>query len=75
MRKRLFNFSASVLGIAAMTCSMSCGEQKQPESPMKVKVEEYAPVELKSDLVNGLSENEDYRQSFLETDFWRQGPA
>ena len=79
MRKRLFNFSASVLGIAAMTCSMSCGEQKQPESPMKVKVEEYAPVELKSDLVNGLSENEkELVKIFLQvgkiTDnlFWKQ---
>lgn len=58
MRKKLLNFSASVLGIAAMASTMSCSEQKQPESPMKVKVEEYAPVELKSDLVNGLSENE-----------------
>lgn len=58
MKKKLLNLSASVIGVAAMSAMMSCSEQKQPESPMKVKVEEYAPVELKSDLVNGLNENE-----------------
>ena len=58
MRKKLANFSASLLGVAAMATVLSCSEQKQPESPLKAKVEEYAPVELKSDLVNGLNEKE-----------------
>ena len=58
MKKNIFNLSASLLSGAAMVSAMfSCAGQKQ-ESPMKVKVEEYASVELKSDLVNGLSENE-----------------
>ncbi len=35
----------------------SCGSRQQ-ESPMKAKVEEYASVELKSDLVNNLSDKE-----------------
>ena len=58
MKKKLFNFSASMLGIAVVASTMSCSNQKQPESNFKVKVEEYAPVELKSDLVSGLNENE-----------------
>lgn len=58
MKKKLFNFSASMLGIAVVASTMSCSNQKQPESHFKVKVEEYAPVELKSDLVSGLNENE-----------------
>lgn len=57
MRKKLINLSASVLGIAAMASTFSCSTQQQ-ESPMKAKVEEYAHVELKSDLVNGLNEKE-----------------
>ena len=47
-----------MLGIAVVASTMSCSNQKQPESNFKVKVEEYAPVELKSDLVGGLNENE-----------------
>ena len=47
-----------MLGIAVVASTLSCGNQKQQESPMKAKVEEYAPVELKSDLVSGLNENE-----------------
>ena len=35
---------------------MSCTQQK--ESPMKAKVEEFAPVELKSDLASGLNDKE-----------------
>ena len=58
MKKKLFNFSASVLGAVALATTLSCTSQKQAESPMKEKVDEYAPVELKSDLVNGLSDNE-----------------
>lgn len=57
MRKKLINLSASVLGVAAMASTFSCSTQ-QHESPMKAKVEEYAHVELKSDLVNGLNEKE-----------------
>lgn len=47
-----------MLGIAVVASTLSCSNQKQQESPMKAKVEEYAPVELKSDLVSGLNENE-----------------
>lgn len=57
MRNRFMKFSASVLGVAAMASVLSCTTQQQ-ESPMKAKVEEYAQVELKSDLVNGLNEKE-----------------
>lgn len=57
MRKKLINLSASVLGVAAMASTFSCSTQQQ-ESTMKAKVEEYAHVELKSDLVNGLNEKE-----------------
>lgn len=57
MRNRFMKFSASVLGVAAMASVLSCTTQQQ-ESPMKAKVEEYAQVELKSDLVNGLSDKE-----------------
>ena len=47
-----------MLGIAVVASTLSCSNQKQQESPMKAKVEEYAPVELKSDLLSGLNENE-----------------
>lgn len=57
MRNRFMKFSASVLGVAAMASVLSCTTQQQ-ESPMKAKVEEYAQVELKSDLVNRLNEKE-----------------
>lgn len=57
MRNRFMKFSASVLGVAAMASVLSCTTQRQ-ESPMKAKVEEYAQVELKSDLVNGLNDKE-----------------
>lgn len=57
MRNRFMKFSVSVLGVAAMASVLSCTTQQQ-ESPMKAKVEEYAQVELKSDLVNGLNDKE-----------------
>lgn len=57
MRNKFINFSVLVLGVAAMASVLSCTTQQQ-ESPMKVKVEEYAQVELKSDLVNGLNDKE-----------------
>lgn len=56
MKKHFIKFSALLLGAATFATTMSCTQQK--ESPMKAKVEEFAPVELKSDLVNGLSDNE-----------------
>lgn len=57
MRNKFINFSVLVLGVAAMASVLSCTTQQQ-ESPMKAKVEEYAQVELKSDLVNGLNDKE-----------------
>lgn len=57
MRNKFINFSVLVLGVAAMASVLSCTTQQQ-ESPMKVKVEEYAQVELKSDLVCGLNDKE-----------------
>ena len=54
MRKKMINLSASLLGVATVASTLfSCNTQQQ-ESPMKAKVEEYAQVELKSDLVNNL---------------------
>lgn len=59
MKRKFLNFSASVLGAVALATTLSCTSQKKAdESPMKAKVDEYAPVELKSDLVNGLSDKE-----------------
>ena len=56
MRKKMINLSASLLGVATVASTLfSCNTQQQ-ESPMKAKVEEYAQVELKSDLVNNLNE-------------------
>lgn len=58
MRKRMTNLSATLLGVTVAASTLfSCGSQ-QKESPMKAKVEEYASVELKSDLVNNLSDKE-----------------
>lgn len=58
MRKKMINLSASLLGVATVASTLfSCSTQQQ-ESPMKVKVEEYAHVELKSDLVNNLNDKE-----------------
>lgn len=78
MRNRFMKFSASVLGVAAIASVLSCTTQQQ-ESPMKAKVEEYAQVELKSDLVNGLNDKEkDLVKIFFQvgeiTDdlFWKQ---
>ena len=52
------NLSAALLGVTvAASTFVSCGSG-QKESPMKAKVEEYASVELKSDLVNNLSDKE-----------------
>lgn len=58
MRKKMINLSASLLGVATIASTLfSCSTQQQ-ESPMKAKVEEYAQVELKSDLVNNLNDKE-----------------
>lgn len=58
MRKKMINLSASLLGVATVASTFfSCSTQQQ-ESPMKAKVEEYAQVELKSDLVNNLNDKE-----------------
>lgn len=50
--------STSVLGVAAVASALFACTGTQQESPMKAKVEEYAHVELKSDLVNGLNDKE-----------------
>lgn len=56
MRKKMINLSASLLGVATVASTLfSCSTQQQ-KSPMKAKVEEYAQVELKSDLVNNLND-------------------
>lgn len=58
MRKKMINLSASLLEVVAVTATLfSCSNQQQ-ESPLKAKVEEYARVELKSDLVNNLNDKE-----------------
>lgn len=58
MRKKMINLSASLLGVATVASTLfSCSTQQQ-ESPMKAKIEEYAQVELKSDLVNNLNDKE-----------------
>lgn len=58
MRKKMINLSASLLGVATVASTLfSCNTQQQ-ESPMKAKVEEYAQVELKSNLVNNLNDKE-----------------
>lgn len=58
MRKKMINLLASLLGVATVASTLfSCNTQQQ-ESPMKAKVEEYAQVELKSDLVNNLNDKE-----------------
>lgn len=58
MRKKMINLSASLLGVVAVTATLfSCSNQQQ-ESPLKAKVEEYARVELKSNLVNNLNDKE-----------------
>ena len=58
MRKRMINFSAALLGVTTMASSLCSCSSQQKESPMQAKVEEYASVELKSDLVNNLSDKE-----------------
>ena len=58
MRKKMINLSLSLLGVATVASTLfSCSTQQQ-ESPMKAKVEEYAQVELRSDLVNNLNDKE-----------------
>lgn len=56
MKKHFIKFSALLLGAATFATTWSCTQQK--ESPMKAKVDEFAPVELKSDLVKGLDDKE-----------------
>ena len=52
MKKFLLTLIGGAMILSATSCN--CKE----ESPLKAKVEEYAPVELSSDLVSTLSENE-----------------
>lgn len=76
--KRTNSIPIKVLCAAAvMAGAVSCNSK--PESPMKEKVEEYAPFELSSPLVSGLTENEkEIVQIFFKladiTDdlFWKQ---
>ena len=49
---------AALIGAAATVGISSCGNQNQTESPMKQKVEEYAPFELSSPLAAQLSDSE-----------------
>lgn len=56
MKKHFIKFSALLLCAATFATTWSCTQQK--ESPMKAKVDEFAPVELKSDLVKGLNDKE-----------------
>ena len=49
---------AALIGVAAVAGTSSCGNQNQTESPMKQKVEEYAPFELSSPLAAQLSDSE-----------------
>lgn len=58
MRKKMINLSASLLGVVAVTATLFSYSNQQQESPLKAKVEEYARVELKSDLVNNLNDKE-----------------
>lgn len=58
MRKKMINLSASLLGVATVASTLFYCSTQQQESPMKAKVEEYAQVELKSDLVNNLNNKE-----------------
>ena len=58
MRKKMINLSAALLGSAVVASTLFSCSSRQQESPMKAKVEEYASVELKSDLVNNLSDKE-----------------
>ena len=79
MRKKMINLSASLLGVVAVTATLfSCSNQQQ-ESPLKAKVEEYARVELKSDLVNNLNDKEkELVRIFFQVEeitdnlFWKQ---
>lgn len=54
----MINLSAALLGTAVVASTLFSCSSRQQESPMKAKVEEYASVELKSDLVNNLSDKE-----------------
>lgn len=58
MKRKLIHFSALLFGAAAISSTISCSSPQKQESPLKAKVEEYAPVALKSDLVSGLNEKE-----------------
>lgn len=55
MKKTLI--SVCMAAIVAITAT-SCGKQQAAESPLKASVDEFAPFELKSELVEGLSDNE-----------------
>ena len=55
MKKTIKTIALATIGTASLVGTTACGPK---ESPLKAKVDEYALVELKSDLVNNLSENE-----------------
>lgn len=58
MGRKMTNLSAALLGVTVAASTLVSCESEQKESPMKAKVEEYASVELKSNLVNNLSDKE-----------------
>ena len=65
MKKFLLTLIGGAMILSATSCN--CKE----ESPLKAKVEEYAPVELSSDLVSTLSENEkEIVKIFFEIGHW-----
>ncbi len=55
MNKTFKTLAIAALGSTTLLGSVACGHQ---DCAMQAKVDEYAPVELKSDLVNNLTENE-----------------
>lgn len=72
------NLSASVLGLAAIAATASC-ESKKTDSPLREKVEEYAPFELRSELATSLDVKEkEIVKIFFEVGkiaddlFWKQ---
>ena len=74
-KKTVYGISAAFIGAASLAFT-SCGGNDQS---LKAKVDEYAPVELSSELVAGLSDNErEMLSNFIEiaqiTDnlFWEQ---
>lgn len=58
MKHSFIKTSASLLGAAIISMAATSCDKKETESPLKSKVDEFAPFELKSELVAGLNENE-----------------